>query len=151
MEQAWENYHNQLRARMSNLIDRYAQPPQITAPTANLFYANPAPPPIIQQPFVPPIQTQIGEIQRVASPALDRVVKNLPEIVIEPISMKISSKAEVMDPSGLELIENSSSSLCITMCCWILGFLILGMLAVAIYFAITMSKVSSTEEEEDEL
>ncbi len=154
MEQAWENYHHKLRARMSNLIERYAQPqlPQIP----NIYYSGGlgptgADPGGLRQPFVPQIQThahpicEMSDIQRVPSPALDRVAKNLPEIVIEPISMKMSS--EILEPTTSE----SSSSIFITILCWILGFCILALLAVAIYFGITLSKMSANDNEEDEL
>ncbi len=143
MDQAWEDYHHKLRAKMTNLIERYAQPPP-PPPQAVRTTTQYSLPPAIQ-----PSYNWNLEVERVASPALDRVAKNLPEIVIEPISLPShggSSMPTMKEGGGVE-----SSSTWITVCCWVLGIILLALLGVAIYFGISMSKMTENDNEEDEL
>lgn len=154
MDQAWEDYHHKLRAKMTNLIERYAQPPP---QPQHQPYAPPPPPPppraATTQCFFPPdIQPSHNwnlEVERVASPALDRVAKNLPEIVIEPLSLPSHGGNSMSTRKEGRSVESSSTW--ITVCCWILGIISLALLGVAIYFGINMSKMTDNDNEEDEL
>ena len=74
---------------MSNLIDRYAQPPpQAKMTTQHLGVAQ-----------IPPIQTHGSqELQRVPSPALNRVAKNLPEILVKIVNnIEFISQKEIIN------------------------------------------------------
>jgi hypothetical protein len=156
MEQAWQDYNSKLRARMSNLIDKYANPPAPSFPNGDFMNSG------INSGIghsgighsdysghfgnsgigIPPVNYNL-ELGRVPSPALDRLAKNIPEIIIDPITMM---------PQNLEISRPKTQSNFIKIICWIVGIVALILLVLIIYFSITMPKLQPNgEEEEDEI
>lgn len=158
MESIYDNYQNTIRARMNNLIGQYAQPPPIyhhsVGPIQNpILPVGPINYPSQQLHYTLPARTinnsqinspMFNDHQMTNSPALDRIAKNISEIVID-VNSPIILENDSVPKSSMD-----SFSFSFNIFCWMLGLTLLVVLGWTIYLAVTLFYDNKEECEEDE-
>lgn len=157
MEDSYNNYKNTVRAKMNNFIDQYAQPPphpQMMPPQMMPTQMMPnfvseipnyrTTRPNIAIPNIV-IPNNVTEIPRdVASPALDKVAQNLPDVPVN-VHVNIPVKSLSNEPE-----VTTTDSLAFTIFCWILVLALLAVLGWTIYLAVTIFRDDDISEQDDE-
>ena len=117
MDNLCNEYHNKLKARMSNLIDQCAPPPVISR-----------------------------SIPHMMSPALDRISQTLPQYVyqhgVKDLPDAMTTPLCVLTPADVA----PESSLMLTVFFWILGATLLGVLGWVIYLTVVMLQGDDTSQ-----